>query len=220
MKGRALGIFGLFGILAAAAAAAQGDSWARQRSRAAAGVRPEPLPPHVVRLHQSLRRAAHDSDPDRSRVPVAEPRIPGDADVQHAAEEPGHPTDENNPNYFPLVGDPAIGRLDVQRGGRSRAGLSPRRRQTASTPRRRYVRPDGAQIDFSGGPSSWVAKDDGSQYKLVVRTARRSQLHVHDVGYDGNRYDFARFVQGYDDEFRVAPGYARATSDTGATATS
>ena len=206
MKGRALGIFGL-GILAAAAAAAQSG--------------PDNDPAQAQGYVQNhFHHTSFDSINlynGQLTIPIPigpayqiGPNLAFRATLTYNTRltEPGHPTDENNPNYFPLVGDPAIGLGWTFSAGKIACGALPTAPPNgiyAATPC--YVRPDGAQIDFAGGPSSWVA-DDGSQYKLVRNGAAPNFTFTMWDG-DGNRYDFARFVQGYDDDFRVAPGYAR-----------
>lgn len=206
MKGRALGVFG-FGMLAWAAAAAQSG--------------PDNDPAQAQGYVQNqFHHTSFDSINlynGQLTIPIAigpayqiGPSLAFQATLTYNTRltEPGHPTDENNPNYFPLVGDPAIGIGWTFSAGKIACGALPTAPPNgiyAAAPC--YVRPDGAQIDFSGGPSSWVT-EDGSQYKLVRNGAAPNFTFTMWDG-DGNRYDFTRVVQGYDDDSRVTPGYAR-----------
>jgi RHS repeat-associated protein len=119
--------------------------------------------------------------------------------------EPGRPTAENNPNYFPVVGDPAIGIGWTFSPGKIACGALP----TSVGLQPCYVRPDGAQIDFVAATGKTL---DGSQYELVHNGAPPSDSYTMFDG-DGNRYEFARRVAGYDDDARQSPsqgpGYAR-----------
>ena len=119
--------------------------------------------------------------------------------------EPGHPTDETNPNYYPVVGDPAVGIGWTFTAGKLACGavgpLNP-------PPSVCYVRPDGAQIDLyaiSQGSTTFKTID-ATQYKLVRNGSGPYTYTMWDG--DGNRYDFTKVVTGFDDSINVAPGYA------------
>ena len=107
MKGRALGIFGL-GMLAWAAAVAQSG--------------PDNDPAQAQGYVQNhFHHTSFDSINlynGQLTIPIPigpayqiGPNLAFQATLTYNTRltEPGHPTDENNPNYFPLVGDPAIG---------------------------------------------------------------------------------------------------------------
>jgi RHS repeat-associated protein len=124
--------------------------------------------------------------------------------------EPGHPTNEleNNPNYYPVVGDPALGVGWNFTPGKIACGALPTSPPLGTNPRPVcYLRPDGAEIDFFGaGPT--YATTDATQYKLVHNGASPSDSYTMYDG-DGNVYDFAWRVSGYDDVPYISPGYAR-----------
>ncbi|MGE5275411.1 MAG: RHS repeat domain-containing protein [Acidobacteriota bacterium] len=125
-----------------------------------------------------------------------------------AVTEPGHPTDENNPNYYPVIGDPALGVGWTFTAGKIACGALPTSPPNGNFARPPcYMRPDGAQIDFYGGPTEYTTLD-GSQYRLVRNGAAPNLTYTLRDG-DGNRYDFTWAVTGYDDDPFTSPGYAR-----------
>jgi len=124
--------------------------------------------------------------------------------------EPGHPTNEleNNPNYYPVVGDPALGVGWTFTPGKIACGALPTSPPLGANPRPFcYLRPDGAEIDFFGAGPAYTTTD-ATQYKLVHNgTAPNDSYTMYDG--DGNVYDFGWRVSGYDDVPSVSPGYAR-----------
>ncbi len=120
--------------------------------------------------------------------------------------EPGHPTDTTSPNYYPVVGDPALGiGWSLTPGKIACSALSTSGSQGGPC----YVRPDGAQIDFPPGGGRAA---DGSGYELVHNGASPADTYTMFDG-DGARFDFTRRIAGYDDNARESPqqgpGYAR-----------
>jgi RHS repeat-associated protein len=119
--------------------------------------------------------------------------------------EPGHPTDESNPNYFPVVGDPAIGIGWTFSAGKVACRALP---TSVSAQGPCYIRPDGAQVDFPVQNGTTYTTADATQYKLVHNGTSPNDTYTMYDG-DGNRYDFTKRVVGYDDMPGVGNGYAR-----------
>ncbi len=120
--------------------------------------------------------------------------------------EPGHPTDTTSPNYYPVVGDPALGiGWSFTPGKIACSALSTSTSQGGPC----YVRPDGAQVDFPPGGGRAA---DGSPYELLHNGTSPTDTYTMFDG-DGTRFEFTRRVVGYDDNARESPqqgpGYAR-----------